>query len=72
MFRPALILPTKGLKNALTLYKIFFPLLPIVKFLFPKYTCTLREIGIAMINTVTKGYNKEVLEVEDIKELAHI
>jgi hypothetical protein len=71
MFRPALILPTKGLKNTLILYKIFFPLLPIVKFLFPKYACTLKEVGIAMINTVTKGYDKEVLEVEDIKELAH-
>ena len=71
MFRPALILPTKGLKNTLLLYKIFFPLVPIVKFLFPKYICTLKEIGLAMINTVTKSYDKKVLEVGDIKELAH-
>ena len=70
MFRPALILPTKGLKNTLTLYKIFFPLLPIVKFLLPKYACTLKEIGLAMINAVTKGYDRNVLEVLDIKTLA--
>ena len=70
VFRPGIILPTKGLKNTLTLYKIFFPLLPTVKFLFPKYICTLREIGKAMINTVIKGYEKNVLEVRDIKSLA--
>jgi len=70
MFRPGIILPTKGLKNTLTLYKIFFPLLPIVKFLFPKYICTLREIGKAMINSVTEEYEKEVLEVRDIESLA--
>ena len=69
MFRPALILPTKGLKNALTPYKILFPLLPVVKLLFPNYVCSLREIGLAMINCVTGGYEKNVLEVEDIKKL---
>ena len=71
MFRPGIILPTKGLKNTLTLYKIFFPLLPIVKFLFPKYICTLREIGKAMINSVTEEYEKEVLEVRDIVKLSN-
>ncbi len=66
MFRPGIILPTKGLKNTLTLYKVFAPLIPLVKLLFPKYVCTLKEIGIAMINAATKGYVKEVLEVGDI------
>jgi hypothetical protein len=70
MFRPGIILPTKGLKNTLILYKIFFPLLPIVRLLFPKHTCTLKEVGIAMINTITKGYEKNVLEVGDIVKLA--
>lgn len=70
MFRPALILPTKGLKNTLTAYKIFSPLIPLVKLFFPKYVCTLREIGISMINAVTKGYDKGIMEVSDIKILA--
>jgi len=70
MFRPGIILPTKGLKNTLTLYKIFALLIPFIKLLFPKYVCTLREVGIAMINAVAKGYNKDVLEVRDIKILA--
>ena len=70
MFRPGIILPTKGLKNTLTLYKIFFPLLPLVKLVFPKHVCSLKEIGIAMINSVTKGYENEVLEVGDIVKLS--
>ncbi|HSD63852.1 MAG TPA: hypothetical protein VLB50_08630 [Ignavibacteriaceae bacterium] len=71
MFRPGLIIPTKGLKNTLTPYKIFAPLIPVVKLFFSKYVCSLREIGVAMINTVTKGYEKKILEVEDIKTLAN-
>jgi len=70
MFRPALILPTKGLKNTLTLYKLFAPLTPLVKLLFPKYVCTLREVGLAMINAAIIGYEKKALEVGDIKTLA--
>jgi hypothetical protein len=31
---------------------------------------TLKEVGIAMINTVTKGYDKQILEVKDIVALA--
>jgi hypothetical protein len=71
MFRPGIILPTKGLKNTLTLYKVFAPLLPLIKLLFPKYVCTLREIGIAMINAATKGYDKRVLEVGVIVKLGN-
>ena len=70
MFRPALIVPTKGLKNTLTLYKIFYPLLPVVKLLFTNYVCSLKEVGLAMINSVTRGYKKEILEVKDIVNLA--
>lgn len=70
MFRPALITPTKGLNNTLTMYKIFSPLIPLVKLLAPGYVCSLREIGLAMINSRLKGYDKKVLEVNDIKKLA--
>lgn len=71
MFRPGIILPTKGLKNTLTLYKIFAPLIPLVKIFFPGYVCTLKEVGLAMINSINKGYEKSVLEVRDIKTLAN-
>lgn len=71
MFRPGLILPTKGLKNTLTPYKIFAPLLPVMNLLFPKQVSSLKEIGLAMINAASTRYEKKVLEVKDIKTLAH-
>lgn len=70
MFRPALITPTIGLNNTLTMYKIFAPLIPLVRLFFPGYVCSLRQIGQAMINSVIKGYDKKILEVDDIKKLA--
>jgi hypothetical protein len=69
-FRPAIIEPTKGLKNTLSFYKYLFPLLPLVKLFFPGHICSLKEIGLAMINSVHEGYDKKVLEVRDIKKLA--
>ena len=70
-FRPAIIKPTKGLKNTLSFYKYLFPLLPLVKIFFPKHICSLKEIGLAMINSVNKGYDKNILEVDDIIKLAN-
>lgn len=70
MFRPALIRPTKGLNNAYLFYKIVDPLFPVLRMLFPKYVSTLKEIGLAMIHIVNKGYDKQILEVRDIVKLA--
>ncbi len=70
MFRPGGITPTKGLKNTYTMYKVMKPLLPVFRLLFPKYISSLREIGLAMINAVLKGYDKKVIEVPDIVKLA--
>jgi len=70
MFRPGYIHPTKGLKNVLKLYRVFGWLYPLWKIIFPKYVCTLREVGLAMINCATKGYSKSILEVRDIVQAA--
>jgi uncharacterized protein YbjT (DUF2867 family) len=70
VFRPGFILPGKGLKNTLSLYKIFWPLIPVMKLFFPKSLLTLSEIGQAMINASLKDYEKRILEVKDIKSLA--
>ncbi len=72
MFRPALISPTKGLNNTLTMYKLFAPLDPFVKLFLPNYICSLKQIGLAMINSTLKGYDNKVLEVKDIKRLSGI
>ena len=65
-FRPGILQPTKGLKNTLSFYKYFGWLLPVIKMILPKYICSLRELGIAMINSATKGYEKQIVEIKDI------
>ena len=65
-FRPAILQPTKGLKNTLKYYHYFGWLLPVIRFIAPKYICTLKELGLAMIKVATTGYEKNILEVKDI------
>jgi len=69
-FRPGLLQPTKGLKNAHKAYALVKPFYPLLRKLFPSFISTLKELGIAMINSVKKGYESQVLEVRDIVCLA--
>jgi hypothetical protein len=66
-FRPGAMLPFPGQKNWKTTYKI---IVKIIKVLAPKKELTLQEVGQAMINAVTIGYPKNILEIADIKQLA--
>ena len=66
MFRPGYMQPTKGLKKVLKFYLVISWMYPGLKFFFPKYVCTLGEVGLAMINCVREGYGKPILEVRDI------
>ena len=70
MFRPGFIRPTKGLKKTHGFYRVLDPLFPLGNLLFPNAFLTLREIGLAMINSVASGPEKRVLEVSDIAALA--
>ena len=70
MFRPGVIKPIKGLKNTFKIYKIAYPLIPLFKFLFPSYVCTLEDLGNAMIASVLYGAGKNIIENRDIEELA--
>ena len=65
-FRPGIIKSIKGLKHTLPLYKWLSWMLPIIKIMAPKSIVTLKQIGDAMINATTKGYEKKILEVKDI------
>jgi uncharacterized protein YbjT (DUF2867 family) len=69
-FRPAFMLPTKGLKNTLSMYKYISWLYPIVHPLFPNSFGTLKDLGLAMINCVIFGADRKVLNSKDIAELA--
>jgi hypothetical protein len=70
-FRPGFMYPTPGLKNTLSFYKYIKWLFPIFRATLPKIVSTLAEVGQAMINATIFGYEKRVLEVTDIVELAH-
>ena len=69
-FRPGIIEPIKGLKNTLKFYKYLGWLIPVIRAFKSNSIVSLKQLGIAMINAATKGYEKPVLEVKDIIDLS--
>ena len=67
-FRPAMLEPTKGLKNTLSLYKYFGWIAPILRLLAPNQISTLQQLGKSMIFVTINGYKKQNFDVKDIKE----
>ncbi len=68
-FRPAFMTPTNGLKNVNSYYKYVSWLVPVLRLILPNSISTLKVVGLAMINVTLKGYEKQVLEVVDIKKV---
>ncbi len=66
-FRPGGMLPFSGQKNWKSVYKF---IVKIIKAVSPKRVITMQELGRAMINAATIGYQKQILEIPDIKQLA--
>jgi uncharacterized protein YbjT (DUF2867 family) len=71
MFRPGFMKATPGQQNVLALYKYIAWLYPVARRLTPGFVSTMAEVGRTMINVTRHGYEKRVLEVRDIVELAH-
>jgi hypothetical protein len=69
-FRPGFMLAAKAAKNAPGYYSAFRFLYSPLRALFPSFVSTLKEVGIAMINSVIYGHEKSVLEVKDIVALS--
>jgi nucleoside-diphosphate-sugar epimerase len=67
-FRPGVMLPFEGQKNWKSIYKF---IVKAIKLIAPKKILTMQEVGRAMINAVTTGYPKTILEVADIRKLAN-
>lgn len=70
-FRPAGMIPMEGMKNTLKIYKYLGWLIPVFKLITPDSICKLEDVGKAMVNAATKGYDKKILEVPDIVALAN-
>ncbi len=69
-FRPGFIKPTEGMKNTHKFYKYINWLFPIGRALYPKVFCTLKEVGLAMINSVNLAEDRKIIEGKDIIELS--
>lgn len=68
--RPGYIHPGKGLKNTHKGYAFITWMYPLLKVVAPNTGSTIEELGQAMIKLPLQGYEKQVLEVKDIIELA--
>jgi len=71
-FRAGFMKPTPGQQNVQTAYKLLAPLYPLWRVLFPAQVSTLRDVALAMIHSVLRGYPRPALEVTDIKSLARV
>jgi uncharacterized protein YbjT (DUF2867 family) len=70
LFRPGYMQPTAGLKNSLKYYRYIGWMYPALRFLFPGFVTTLKELGLAMIEASFAGYDRKIIEVKDIVKLA--
>lgn len=66
-FRPGAMSPVAGEKNVKSIYK---PFIWFFSVFIPARILSLHEVGKAMIHTVTRGADQQVLEVKDIRALA--
>jgi len=74
MFRPAVIQPLHGIRSRTASYRFFYallwPVMPLLRALFPRYVTTTERLGRAMITAAKHGAPKRVLETGDINALA--
>lgn len=67
-FRPGFMKSFKEQKNVKFIFKVFNAFYP---YLFPSTSLTLQEVGRAMISLCYGPYEKQVLEIKDIKLVAY-
>lgn len=69
-YRIGFMIATSGQKRVLKYYKYFSWLVPVLKVLTPKMISTMREVALSMVYAAKNGYQKNVIEVKDIKIMA--
>jgi len=74
MFRPGAIIPLRGIKSRTKLYQFMYDyflwLVKGFKVISPNSVVDTTQMGLAMINALLKGYDKQVLDPRDIIKLA--
>jgi uncharacterized protein YbjT (DUF2867 family) len=74
MFRPAIILPKKGVVSGVGLYRVFYSALgwayPLAKRMAPDSLCTSVELGRALVAVARDGHPEPILEGADINAVA--
>jgi len=65
-FRPGFLKPTEGLQYAHSFYKYINWMFPLGRAIYPSGFCTLKELGLAMIQVVNEGYANSIIEGKDI------
>lgn len=71
-FRPGFMKPTTGARNVNKYYVLVGWLYPLFRIVLSGYVSTIKEVGQAMIICATKGYDKQIIEVPDIKKLSKL
>lgn len=70
MFRPGAIIPLRGIKSKTKsyqfMYDYFMWLVKIIKLIAPDSVVNTTQIGLAMINSMLKGYSEKILRPIDI------
>lgn len=69
LFRPGYIQPIAGMHYTHSFYHWISWMYPLFRLLFARFASTLEEIGKAMIQVTVSGYEKPILEVEDIRRM---
>lgn len=66
-FRPGIMTLTPGMRNPKWWMRALVPMFGV---LMPWFSCSMKQVGLAMIHAVEHGYTKSVLEVKDITALS--
>jgi len=76
MFRPGAIIPLRGIKSRTKsyqfMYDYFMWLVKLIKTFAPNSVVNTTQLGLAMINSMLKGYDKNILNPKDIIVLSNL
>lgn len=74
VFRPAMVRPERGIRSRTAAYNVVYavvkPIVPLIQAAFPRSVTTTTRVGQAMLQVARHGFDKAVLENEDINAAA--